>query len=276
MQQGAVAGDRGKADRRAVELGELHLDAGDARCLALTVGGDVGEAPQHEVGSVVGGQRIDRELQRAARAGARQNAADGKFLGEGFAALGGARQAEQRRTRRRIAGEELLQGDEAITLAAPDHPLEGGVGVHRLAVAARDQHADIETVGGSLDHIGERRALTDANVAGRVGEEEEQPDGRQGDQHGDEHRRADAAGDDAKGDARADDDRADGRQIGGEPLQRRDRVEGRGRQLDCVVLAHTQGGYLILSLGGVRRRHGRCTLIRITHNKLRTGGNRRA
>ena len=202
--------------------------------------------------------------------------ADGKFLGEGFAALGGARQAEQRRTRRRIAGEELLQGDKTITLAAPNHPLEGGVGVHRLAVAARDQHAHIETVGGSLDHIGERRALTEPKVAGRVGEEEEQPDGRQGDQHGDEHRRADAAGDDAKGNARADADRTDGRQVGGEPLQRRDRVEGRGRQLDCVVLAHTQGGYLILSLGGVRRRHGRCTLIRITHNKLRTGGNRRA
>ena len=124
-----------------------------------------------------------------------------------------------------------------------------GVGVHRLAVAARDHHADIETVGGSLDDIGERRALTEADVAGRVGEEEEQPDGRQRHQHGDEHGRADAAGDDAKGDDRADDDRADGRQVAGKPLQRRDRVEGRGRQLDCVVLAHAQGGYLISEFG---------------------------
>ena len=48
MQQRAVGGDGSKADGRAVELGKLHLDAGEAHRLATAIGGDVGEAPQHE------------------------------------------------------------------------------------------------------------------------------------------------------------------------------------------------------------------------------------
>ena len=77
VQQRAVGGHRGKADRRAVELGELHLDAGDTRRLALAIGGDVGEAPQHQTRRCVGafgGERVDGELQRAARALARHAA----------------------------------------------------------------------------------------------------------------------------------------------------------------------------------------------------------
>ena len=166
------------------------------------------------------GERLDRELQRAPRALAGQQPPNREFLGQRLAALGGARQPEQRRARRRIAGKKLLQGDEPIDLAGTDHALESGVGVHRLAVAAGDQHADVEIVGRRLHHLGHGLALTDAHVAGRVGEEEEQPDRGEHAEHADEHRCADAAGDDAKGDDRADDDRADGGQIARHALHR--------------------------------------------------------
>ncbi len=223
MQQGAVGGDRGKTDGRGVELAQLHFDTGEAHRFATAIGGDVGEAPQHEawrVARALGDERLDRQLQRAPRALAGQHPPNREFLGQRLAALGGARQAEQRRARRRIAGQKLLQGDEPIDLAGTDHPLEGGVGVHRHAVAAGDQHADVETVGRRLHHIGHGLSLPDAHVAGRVGEEEEQPHRGEHAEHADEHRCADAAGDDAKGDDRADDDRADGGQIARHALHR--------------------------------------------------------
>ena len=165
-----------------------------------------------------------------------------KLLDERVATLGRAREPEQRCARRRLAGEQLLQGCNACLVAATDHRCKSCVGVEALAVAARDHEAAVEGIGCRGDDLGQRAALAKADVAGNEGEQKEEPDRGERHDRRDKQKLAQPAHDERDRDEAPRKERRDHRQTAAGCLCRIDCLEGRRLQLYGIALTHGGGG----------------------------------
>ena len=242
MQERTVAAHGGEPHRHGIELRELHLDAGNPVGLLLTLGGDVGDAPQHELALravAVGGKGMHGGTHGAHPARRGGSLVERKLLGERFAALGRPRQAEEGGAGLRLAREQLLQRAEAIGAGAADDLLECRVGVDAFAVRRGDHHAAVEHVGRRRHDLGDGRALSEAQVAGGEGEEKEQADRCQHGHRGQQERQARAARNERKDDRAPRHRGGDRRQHAAEAQHRAEGVEWGRLQLDRVVITHT-------------------------------------
>ena len=243
---GAVAGDREKAHRHAVEAGERRFQATDLLCFARALVRDVGDLPEHEDFAL--------DVDAARRTG------DGNGRTETRSHVGRRgvcgvtlRRISSRRTsprsaarfRRKKACEASGSPLNAASSAArgplsdgAEHGIVRRVPVVHVAAGAGDEGRLFAGVEGGLDDIARRHARADADMAGGNAEQHEHAEHGENAEDGEEQRFAGARREQAEhhGARRGDDEY--GGEIAAKPVRCGERIEGRGLDLQRLAIAH--------------------------------------